>query len=61
LASKADRKDADERAVTKAKLALEAAQSKKNILVKYTKEKETKGLKAEVERARVDELAKFAA
>ena len=42
----------------KAKFALEQAQSKLNVLEKYTKDKTIKELKSEVEKARSDELAK---
>jgi hypothetical protein len=44
----------------KASFALEQVQSKKLVLVKYTKGKTTKELMSEVEKARSDELAKMA-
>ena len=44
----------------KAKFALEQAQSKKKVLVDYTKHKTIKELQSEVEKARSDELAKKA-
>ena len=44
----------------KAKFALEQAQTKKDVLEKYTKEKTIKELQAEVEKAKSDELAKKA-
>ncbi len=57
---KQDTKAADERTVAVAKFRLEQAQSRKSILVKYTKQKATKLLIAEVEKARADELNKLA-
>ncbi len=45
----------------KLKFALEQAQSKKDVLVKYTHEKRIKELESEVKKARMDELDKEAA
>jgi beta-lactamase regulating signal transducer with metallopeptidase domain len=49
---------AEEQALRKARFAIEQAQSKKKVLVDYTKGKTIKELKSEVEKARSDELAK---
>src|SRR5262249_41283539 len=51
---------ADDRALQKAKFTFEQSQNKLTVLMKFTKEKETKSLEAEVEKARSDELAKKA-
>jgi beta-lactamase regulating signal transducer with metallopeptidase domain len=48
----------EEQTLRKARFALEQAQSKKKVLVDYTKGKTIKELKSEVEKARSDELAK---
>jgi HlyD family secretion protein len=53
-------KVSEELALKKAVFALEQAQSKKKVLVEYTKNKTIKELKSEVEKARSDELAKKA-
>ncbi len=45
----------------KARFTLEQAQSKRKVLVDYTKSKTIKELRSEVEKARSDELAKQAA
>ena len=50
----------EELTLKKAKFALEQAQSKKKVLVDYTKHKTIKELQSEVEKARSDELAKKA-
>ena len=50
----------EELALKKARFSLEQAQSKKKVLVDYTKPKTIKELKSEVEKARSDELAKKA-
>ncbi len=50
----------EELTLKKARFALEQAQSKKKVLVDYTKDKTIKELKSEVEKARSDELAKKA-
>ena len=50
----------DKLTLQRAKFTLEQAQTKKNVLEKYTKEKTVKELKSEVEKARSDELAKQA-
>jgi HlyD family secretion protein len=50
----------EELTLKKARFALEQAQSKKKVLVDYTKGKTVKELKSEVEKARSDELAKKA-
>src|SRR5262249_29143175 len=50
----------EELALKKAVFALEQAQSKKKVLVEYTKGKTIKELRSEVEKARSDELAKKA-
>jgi multidrug resistance efflux pump len=50
----------DRLALQQAKFALEQAKVKKKILEKYTGDKIVKGLRAEVEKARADELAKKA-
>ena len=47
-----------ELALKKARFALEQAQSKKKVLVDYTRDKTLKELKGEIEKARSDELAK---
>ncbi|GAC1470529.1 MAG: hypothetical protein NVSMB9_15720 [Isosphaeraceae bacterium] len=47
-------------ALDRAKFSLEQAQTKKNVLQKWTKDKTIKELKSEVEKARSDELAKKA-
>ena len=51
---------ADYLSLEKSKFTLEQAQTKKEVLEKYTKEKTTKELQAEVEKAKSDELAKNA-
>lgn len=51
----------EELTVKKARFALEQAQSKRKVLVDYTRAKAIKQLKSEVEKARSDELAKQAA
>ena len=53
-------KVSEELTLKKARFALEQAQSKKKVLVDYTKDKTIKELKSEVEKARSDELAKKA-
>ena len=53
-------KVSEELTLKKARFALEQAQSKKKVLVDYTKGKTIKELKSEVEKARSDELAKKA-
>ena len=53
-------KISEELTLKKARFALEQAQSKKKVLVEYTKGKTIKELKSEVEKARSDELAKKA-
>ncbi len=50
----------EELTLKKARFALEQAESKKKVLVDYTKGKTIKELKSEVEKARSDELAKKA-
>ena len=50
----------EELTLKKARFALEQAQSKKKVLVDYTRGKTVKELKSEVEKARSDELAKKA-
>ncbi len=50
----------EELALQKANFTKEQAQTKRNVLVKYTKGKTIKELKSEVEKARSDELAKKA-
>ena len=50
----------EELTLKKAQFALEQAQSKKKVLVDYTRGKTVKELKSEVEKARSDELAKKA-
>ena len=55
-----DKKVAAKVAVTKATFMLQQAEGKKDILVKYTREKNVKGLKAKVEKARSEELEKLA-
>lgn len=50
----------DKLTLQRAKFTLEQAQTKRNVLEKYTKEKTIKELKSEVEKARSDELAKQA-
>lgn len=49
---------ADELSLNKAKFELEKAQTSKDVLTKFTKEKTIKELKSEVEKARADELSK---
>jgi hypothetical protein len=51
-------KISEELSFKKAKFTLEQAQSKRKVLVDYTKAKTIKELKSEVEKARADELAK---
>jgi HlyD family secretion protein len=53
-------KISEELTLKKAKFALEQAESKKKVLVDYTKGKTIKELKSDVEKARSDELAKNA-
>jgi HlyD family secretion protein len=53
-------KVSEELALKKARFALEQAQSKRKVLVDYTKGKTIKELKSEVEKARFDELEKEA-
>ncbi len=53
-------KISEELTLKKARFALEQAQSKKKVLVEYTKAKTIKELQSEVEKARSDELAKKA-
>jgi HlyD family secretion protein len=53
-------KNSEELSLRKAKFAIEQAQSKKLVLVKYTKDKTIKELKSAVEKARSDELEKKA-
>jgi HlyD family secretion protein len=53
-------KVSEELTLKKARFALEQAQSKKKVLVDYTKGKTIKELQSEVEKARSDELAKKA-
>jgi HlyD family secretion protein len=53
-------KVSEELTLKKARFALEQAQSKKKVLVDYTRGKTVKELKSEVEKARSDELAKKA-
>ena len=50
----------DELSLKKSQFALEQAQTKKEVLERYTKEKTTKELQAEVEKSKSDELAKSA-
>ena len=50
----------DKLTLQRAKFTIEQAQTKLNVLEKYTKDKTTKELKSEVEKARSDELAKQA-
>jgi HlyD family secretion protein len=54
-------KTSEELNLEKAKFALEQAESKKNVLVKYTRDKTIKELRSAVEKARLDELYKQAA
>lgn len=54
-------KTSDKFEFDKARLILEQARTSKDVLLKFTKEKTLKELKAEVEKARADELAKKAA
>jgi len=49
---------ADKLTLDKSKFELEKAQSAQNVLLKYTKEKTIKELRAEVEKATADELSK---
>ena len=51
-------KASEDLSLTKARFALEQAQSKREVLVKYTRGKTIKELRSEVEKARVDELSK---
>jgi HlyD family secretion protein len=51
---------ADELSLKKAKFTLEQAQTKLDVLQKYTKGKRTKELQSQVEKARSDEMAKKA-
>jgi hypothetical protein len=51
-------RDSEELSLKKLRLALELAQSKRQVLVDYTKNKTTKELRAAVEKARIDELEK---
>jgi HlyD family secretion protein len=51
---------AEDIALKKALFAIEQAANKKSVLEKYTKERTTKELKSEVEKARADMLAKKA-
>ena len=53
-------KVSEELTLKKARFALEQAQSKKKVLVDYTKDKTIKELESEVEKAHSDELAKKA-
>ncbi len=53
-------KVSEELTLKKARFALEQAQSKKKVLVEYTRDKTIKELQSEVEKARSDELAKKA-
>jgi HlyD family secretion protein len=53
-------KVSEELTLKKARFALEQAQSKKKVLIDYTKHKTIKELQSEVEKARSDELAKKA-
>ena len=53
-------KVSEELHLKKARFALEQAQSKRKVLVDYTKSKTIKELESEVEKARSDELAKEA-
>jgi HlyD family secretion protein len=55
-----ERVSGDEVVVQRARLALEKAQGTKQTLEKYTKEKKTKILQSEVEKARSEELARQA-
>jgi HlyD family secretion protein len=48
----------DKLSVDKARFVLEQVRTKKDVLLKYTKDKTLKELRAEVEKARSDELAK---
>ncbi len=54
-------KTSDKLNLDKAKFALEQAVTSHDILIKFTKDKTTKELRAKVEKARADELAKKAA
>ncbi|HZW34583.1 MAG TPA: TolC family protein [Isosphaeraceae bacterium] len=54
-------KTAEELALQKARFALEQAQSRREVLVKYSKGKTIKELRSAVEKARSDERAKQAA
>ena len=58
--SRRRQKISEELTLKKARFALEQAESKKKVLVDYTKGKTIKELKSEVEKARSDELAKKA-
>jgi HlyD family secretion protein len=53
-------KNAEELALKKARFTLEQGQSKRKVLVEYTRNKTIKELQSEVEKARSDELAKKA-
>jgi HlyD family secretion protein len=53
-------KVADSLSLEKAKFSLEQATSKRDVLVKYTKDKTIKELRSDVEKARADELSKKA-
>ncbi len=53
-------KNSEELALKKARFALEQAQSKRKVLLDYTKGKTIKELESDVEKARSDELAKKA-
>jgi RNA polymerase sigma factor (sigma-70 family) len=55
-----DQKVAEELALKKARFALEQSQSKRKVLVEYTRIKTIKELKSEVEKARSDELTRKA-
>ena len=49
---------AEEMTLKKTRFELEQAESKKKVLIEFTKERTIKKLKSEVEKARSDELAK---
>ncbi len=55
-----DRLDAAEAAVAREKMGVERAQTRKQVLLKYTKSKVVKELTSEIEKARSSELAKQA-
>ena len=54
-------KDSEELSLKKAQFSLEQAQSKRDVLIKYTKRKTIKELRSEVEKAHADGLTKLKA